>query len=87
MTQVNKERTGAWCAVISKQLAIAVCPLTPNSCVWQHRKTGRCCASPDNTEIRIGELATLVGAPGPNDFEVSNIKTELLKAVRNALRS
>ncbi len=83
---VNKQRIGTFCVVVQKQLVVATCPLPQGACVWKHRQHGQCMADPARADLKVSELANLVGAPVPDDVEASNIRAALFDAIKENLK-
>lgn len=80
------KRVGTFCAVIQKNLVVAVCPLPAGVCTWKHRHTGVCQYDPTATDLKAGDLATRVGLPQPSEAQISQLKTDLHDAIKDALR-
>jgi predicted metallo-beta-lactamase superfamily hydrolase len=85
MTLVNKQ-VGAYCVVIEKQLAVVNCPLPKGTCVWKHRVTGQCRYDPSLSDIKVIDLAKLVGHSVPSEDQFLQTKAQLLEAVRAELK-
>lgn len=69
------------CVVINARLITPVCPLSPGSCTWRHRKTGHCKYSSafDSNPPSASTIAELVGEPPPSPATVQRI-TEAIKS-------
>jgi hypothetical protein len=86
-TESTESTRGTYCVVIEKRLAVSQCPLPDGSCIWKHRKTGRCTYSEAfaSNDFTANEFAARVGLPVPDSEALAIIKNSLADKIRHEL--